>query len=285
LAGPGSASSSPFSGSGTLNLSSDFTRSPTRALNSSSRMDAWVLLHWLRSAKGDQEAEAMKRAISLALPLLLSASVWGLDLSSLSNRDAVSGLKDALAQGSAAAIAKLGVENGFLGNDKVRIPLPEPIHRVEGGLRMLGLKSQADELETTMNRAAEKAVPEAKPLFVQAIRRMSIEDAKGILTGGDTSATEYFRKTTSDDLTRKFLPIVTQVTHKVGLTEQYDRFAKQGAKLGLIDAKQAKIEDYVTQKALDGLFLMLAEEEKKIRKDPVGSATGMARKVFDLLKQ
>src|ERR1700751_1722876 len=121
----------------------------------------------------------------VALALLLSAFPWALDLASLSNRDAVSGLKDALTQGSAAAIAKLGVENGFLGNDKVRIPLPEPIHRVEGGLRMLGRKSQADELETTMNRAAEKAVPEAKPLFVQAIRRMSIEDAKEILTGGD----------------------------------------------------------------------------------------------------
>jgi hypothetical protein len=227
----------------------------------------------------------MKKVASFALPLLLSASAWGLDLSSLSNRDAVSGLKDALTQGSAAAIGKLGVENGFLGNEKVRIPLPEPIHRVEGGLRMLGLKSQADELETTMNRAAEKAVPEAKPLFVQAIRRMSIEDAKGILTGGDTSATEYFRKATSEDLTRKFLPIVTQVTHKIGLTEQYDRFAEQGARLGLIDAKQARIEDYVTQRTLDGLFLMLAEQEKQIRKDPVGSATGMARKVFDLLKQ
>lgn len=225
----------------------------------------------------------MKRIVALAL--LVSASAWALDLASLSNRDAVSGLKDALSQGSAAAIAELGVENGFLGNDKVRIPLPEPIRRAEGGLRMLGLKSQADELETTMNRAAEKAVPEAKPLFVEAIRRMSIQDAKGILTGGDTSATEYFRKTTSADLARKFLPIVTQVTHSIGLTEKYDNFAQEGARLGLLDPKQASIEDYVTQKTLDGLFLVLAEEEQKIRKDPVGSATGMARKVFDLLKR
>lgn len=227
----------------------------------------------------------MNRAVSFVVPLWLTASAWGFDLSSLSNRDAVAGLKDALTQGSAAAIGKLGVENGFLGNDKVRIPLPEPIHRVEGGLRMLGLKSQADDLETTMNRAAEKAVPEAKPLFVQAIRTMSVEDAKGILTGGDTSATEYFRRTTSEQLTRKFLPIVTQVTRSIGLTEKYDRFAEQAATLGLIDAKQAKIEDYVTQKTLDGLFLMLAEQEKQIRKDPVGSATGVARKVFDLLRQ
>ena len=227
----------------------------------------------------------MNRVVSFVVLLALSASAWGFDLSSLSNRDAVAGLKDALTQGSAAAIGKLGVENGFLGNDKVRIPLPEPIHRVEGGLRMLGLKSQADELETTMNRAAEKAVPEAKPLFVQAIRKMSVEDAKGILTGGDTSATEYFRRSTSAELTRKFLPIVTQVTRSIGLTEKYDRFAEQAATLGLIDAKEAKIEDYVTQKALDGLFLMVGEEEKQIRKDQVGTATGMARKVFDLVRQ
>lgn len=215
--------------------------------------------------------------------MVISAQALAVDLSSLSNADAVGGLKDALIQGSAAAVSKLGVENGFLGNDKVKIPLPDALKRVEGGLRLLGMKKQADELVTAMNRAAEKAVPEAKALLVGAVKKMSVQDAKGILTGGDTAATEYFRKTTSGELTQKFLPIVTKATAKVGLAEKYNNLAGKGAQLGLVDAKQAKIESYVTQKTLDGLFLMIAEQEQAIRKDPVGSATGMAKKVFGLL--
>jgi hypothetical protein len=192
-------------------------------------------------------------------------------------------LKEALTQASGTAVARLGVENGFLGNDRVRIPLPDSIRRIEGGLRLIGMQRQADELVTTMNRAAEQAVPEAKALLVGAVRNMSVNDAKGILTGGDTAATEYFRTTTSAQLTQKFLPIVTAATRKVGLAEKYNEIAGAGARLGLVDAKQARIEDYVTQKALDGLFLMIAEQEKAIRKDPVGAATGMAQKVFGLL--
>lgn len=215
--------------------------------------------------------------------MVIISQALALDLGSLSNADAVSGLKDALTQGSATAVSKLGVENGFLGNDKVKIPLPDALKRVEGGLRLLGMKKQADELVTAMNRAAEQAVPEAKTLLVSAVKNMSVQDAKGILTGGDTAATEYFRKTTSDQLKQKFLPIVTKATAKVGLTEKYNNLAGKGAQLGLVDAKQAKIENYVTQKTLDGLFLMIAEQEKAIRKDPVGSATGMAKKVFGLL--
>lgn len=215
--------------------------------------------------------------------MVLSAQALALDLGSLSNADAVSGLKDALAQGSIAAVSKLGVENGFLGNDKVKIPLPDALKRVEGGLRLLGMQKQADELVTAMNRAAEQAVPEAKTLLLGAIKNMSVQDAKGILTGNDTAATEYFRKSTSSQLTAKFLPIVTKATAKVGLAEKYNELAGKGAQLGLVDAKQARIENYVTQKTLDGLFLMVAEQEKAIRKDPVGSATGMAKKVFGLL--
>ena len=215
--------------------------------------------------------------------IVISTQAFALDLGSLSNADAVRGLKDALIQGSAAAVSKLGVENGFLGNEKVRIPLPDALKRVESGLRMFGMKNEADELVTAMNRAAEQAVPEAKTLLVKAVKNMSVQDAKGILSGGDTAATEYFRKTTSGELTAKFLPIVTKATAKVGLAEKYNKLAGKGAQLGLIDAKQAKIESYVTQKTLDGLFLMIAEEEKAIRKDPVGAATGMAKKVFGLL--
>lgn len=225
----------------------------------------------------------MRIIAGFLLGIVMSAQVLALDLGSLSNADAAGGLKDALMQGSAAAIGKLGVENGFLGNDKVKIPLPDAIKRIESGLRLLGMQRQADELVVAMNRAAEQAVPEAKTLLTGAIKNMSVQDAKGILTGGDTAATDYFRRTTSDQLTQKFLPIVTKATSKVGLAEKYNNLAGQGAQLGLVDAKQAKIENYVTQKTLDGLFLMIAEQEKAIRKDPVGSATGMAQKVFGLL--
>jgi hypothetical protein len=225
----------------------------------------------------------MRFAIGFVAWMIIAAPAVSAGWADLSNKDAVSGLKDALTQGSAAAIGKLGVENGFLGNDRVKIPLPDAIRRVEGGLRLMGMQRQADELVTAMNRAAEQAVPEAKALLTGAIKNMSVEDAKGILTGGDTAATEYFRKATSVQLTQKFLPIVTAATHKVGLAEKYNNIAGKGAKLGLVDAKQAKIEDYVTQKTLDGLFLMVAEQEKAIRKDPVGAATGIAQKVFGLL--
>ena len=215
--------------------------------------------------------------------LVISAQALALDLGSLSNADAVSGLKDALTQGASAAVSKLGVEKGFLGNDKVKIPLPDAIKKVESGMRLLGMQKQADELVTAMNRAAEQAVPEAKALLVASIKSMSVQDAKGILTGSNTAATEYFRKTTSGQLTAKFLPIVKKATAKVGLAEKYNNIAGKGVQLGLVDAKQAKIEDYVTQKTLDGLFLMVAEQEQAIRKDPVGTATGMAKKVFSLL--
>jgi Protein of unknown function (DUF4197) len=217
--------------------------------------------------------------------MVISTQALALGLGNLSNADAVSGLKDALAQGSAAAVSKLGVENGFLGNDKVRIPLPDALKRMEGGLRLLGMQKQADDLVIAMNRAAEQAVPQAKVLLISAIRKMSVQDAKGILTGGDTAATEYFRKTTSSQLAAKFLPIVTKATAKVGLAQKYNLLAGRGAQLGLVDAKQAKIENYVTQKTLDGLFLMIAEQEKAIRRDPAGSATGMAKKVFGLLRR
>ena len=225
----------------------------------------------------------MRVIAAFLVGMVLSTHAFALDLGSLSNADAASGLKDALSQGAAAAVSKLGVTDGFLGNDKVKIPLPDALKRVESGLRLLGMQRQADELVTTMNRAAEQAVPEAKALLVGAVKNMSVQDAKGILTGGNTAATEYFRKTTSAQLTEKFLPIVTKVTSKVGLAEKYNNLAGQGAQFGLVDAKQAKIENYVTQKALDGLFLMIAEQEQAIRKDPVGAATGMARKVFGLL--
>jgi hypothetical protein len=148
----------------------------------------------------------------------------------------------------------------------------------------MGMKKQADELVVTMNRAAEAAVPEAKALLVDAVKKMSVQDAKSILTGGDTAATEYFKRATSAQLTQRFLPIVTAWTQKVGLAQQYNGIVERGAALGLV-GQDEKIENYVTRKALDGLYLMIGEQERAIRKDPVGAATGAAKQVFGLLKR
>ena len=211
---------------------------------------------------------------------LFTAPVVAIGLADLSNKDTVAGMKEALTKGSQAAVEMLAKQDGFLGNDRVRIRLPESLHQVEGLMRCLGMGKYADELVTTMNRAAEAAVAEARPLLVNAVKNMSVQDAKGILTGGEDAATQYFKRSTSAGLTGKFLPIVKKATQKVKLADKYNEFAGKGAKLGLIDQKDADLNNYVTQKALDGLFLMIAEEEKKIRKDPVGSASSIISKVF-----
>ena len=150
-------------------------------------------------------------------------------------------------------------------------------------MRNFGMSKQADELILTINRAAEAAVPEAKTLLVDAVRKMSVQDAKGILTGGQDSATQYFKRTTSEQLRARFLPIVQKATAKVQLAEKYNEYAEKGAKFGVIRKEDANLDNYVTQKALDGLYLMIAEEEKAIRKDPVSAAGNLARKVFGAL--
>lgn len=215
-----------------------------------------------------------------ALSLSLAASAGAVSLADLSNQDAVQGLKTALVQGADTAVSQLGTANGFLGNAKVKIPLPESLQKAERVMRMVGMGAQADELVTSMNRAAEMAVTEAKPLLVDAVKRMSVQDAKGILTGGDDAATQYFRRTTSAALTQKFLPIVKQMTARVNLAQLYNQYAGQAAAFGVISAKDANIDDYVTRKALDGLFLVIAEQERAIRKDPIGSASKIVQKVF-----
>ncbi|HJW02312.1 MAG TPA: DUF4197 domain-containing protein [Azospira sp.] len=201
----------------------------------------------------------------------------------VSNTDAVSGLKEALVRGSEAAVGQLGKKDGFLGNAKVKIPLPGALEDAANMMKKFGMGRQADELVETMNRAAEAAVVEAKPLLVNAVKQMSVKDAQGVLTGGDDAATQYFKRTTSAPLTEKFLPIVKQATAKVQLADKYNQFAGKAAKLNLIDQKDANLDDYVTRKALDGLFLMIAEEEKAIRKDPVGTGSKLLGTVFGSL--
>jgi hypothetical protein len=215
--------------------------------------------------------------------LLFAATAYALSLDALSNKDASGGLKEALTQGAGKAVAALGRTDGFLGNPKVKIPLPDSLKQVEGMMRTFGLGKQADELVTAMNRAAEAAVPEARTLLVNSVKQMSVQDAKGILTGGDDAATQYFKRTTSGPLAEKFRPIVKKAMQKVKLAEKYDQFAGKAAQFGLIKDEDAHLDNYVTQKTLDGLYLMIAEEEKSIRKDPVSAAGSLARKVFGAL--
>jgi hypothetical protein len=227
----------------------------------------------------------MRGAILAAFAALVMgwAGQAAAQLENISNREAVSALRTALDKGSRAAVEQLGRENGFFGDARVKIPLPESLQRAERTMRRFGMGKYADELVLSMNRAAEAAVPEAKQLFVDSVKKMTVQDAKGILTGGETAGTEYFRRTTSQQLHQRLLPIVKKSTAKVGVAQTYSRYAQKGAAFGLVKQEQADLDEYVTQKALDGLYFMVAEEEKKIRKDPVGTASSIIKKVFGAL--
>jgi hypothetical protein len=222
--------------------------------------------------------------LSFVIAMFALAAPAAAGVADLSNADAVNGLKQALTDGSAAAVKMLGQDNGYFGNAKVKIPLPPNMQKIESGLRMMGMKKQTDELVLSMNRAAEAAAPEAKQLLVDAVKKMSVQDAKAILTGGDTAATDYFRRTTQDQLTQRFLPIVKKSTDRVGLAQQYNSLAGQGASLGLVKKDDATIETYVTRKALDGLYLMIAEQEKAFRQNPVGATSDIVKKVFGAIR-
>lgn len=225
----------------------------------------------------------MHRAIMAVCLLVTAVSAQALSINDISNTDAVAGLKEALQQGAGSAVGKLGKVDGFLTNERVKIPLPESLRKADKTLRKFGMGKYADELVVTMNRAAEAAVPEAKALLIDAVKGMSVEDARGILTGGDTSATDYFRRRTSLPLAEKFRPIVQDATAKVGLTRSYNNFAGKASRWGLISKEQANLDDYVTQRALEGLFVMIADEEKTIRANPVEQGSRIITKVFGAL--
>jgi hypothetical protein len=224
-------------------------------------------------------------ARAFAFFLLAFAFPVQASLDALTNTDASAGLKAALEKGAGVAVDLLGKTDGFLGNGAVKIPLPDSLKKYEKLMHSVGMGKYADELVLTMNRAAEAAVPEAKKLFSDSIRKMSVQDAKGILTGGQTSGTEYFKRSTTDQLKEKFLPIVKKATARVKLAEKYNQYAQKGVQFGLVKKEQANLDDYVTQKALDGLFFMVAEEEKKIRQDPVKAGSDIIKKVFGALQK
>jgi hypothetical protein len=223
----------------------------------------------------------------LLLLLLLSAGLnaYAINFNNLSNQDAIAGLKTALNKGTNNAVSTLGKTDGFFANDRVKIPLPDSLQKIDHTLRSVGMGKYADELVLTMNRAAEAAVPEAKTLLVTAVKEMTVQDAKGILSGGDTSATDYFRNKTSQKLAAKFLPIVKNATAKVGVAQKYNQLAGSATRFGLVDESQINLENYITQKALDGLFLMIADEEKGIRAHPLEQGSKLLSKVFGSILQ
>ena len=202
----------------------------------------------------------------------------------LASEDATRALTQALTQSIEATVDKLGVMNGFLDNPKVKITLPGSLQKAEGLMRSLGISKHADNLIVAVDRAAETATADAKPILLEAMQNMSINDATGILTGGDGSVTKYFRSATAEELSQKFLPIVKNATDQAGLLKRYNEFAGKGMKFGLVPEKHANIENYVTQKTLDGIFLMMAEEEHAIRNDPVGQGNALLQKVFGSTK-
>jgi len=221
--------------------------------------------------------------VGIAAAVMTWAAPAMAQLERLTTGEATAGLKAALEKGSLAAVSSLGRQDGFWGNARVRIPLPDSLQRAERVMRRVGMGKYADELHVAMNRAAESAVPEAREFFVNSVKKMTVEDAKGIVSGGDTAGTAYFRRTTSAELHKRFLPIVRKATAKVSLAQKYDRYAERARALGLVKEQDADLDEYVTRKALDGLFLMVGEEEKKIRKDPLGTGSSIIRKVFGSL--
>jgi hypothetical protein len=212
--------------------------------------------------------------------------MWAFDVpaADVSESDAALGVRAALERGAVAAVGLLGRNGGFLDNPKVRIQLPGYLNEAAKVLKYTGQQRRVDELVTAMNRAAEAAVPEAKTLLVNAVRSMSVEDGRQILTGGDNSATQFFATKTRAPLAVKFLPIVTKATERVSLADKYNRVAGQVASLGLVSKDESNIQNYITGKALDGLYLMIGEEERKIRKDPVGTGSAILKKVFGALR-
>jgi hypothetical protein len=198
----------------------------------------------------------------------------------LGETEAASGVRAALERGADSAVSMLGRPGGFLDDPKVRIPLPGALDRAASLLRAVGQQQRVDDLVNSMNRAAEMAVPEAKPLLLNAVHAMSVEDAVKIVRGGDTSVTDFFAAKTRAPLGEKFLPIVTAETRKVSLAAKYNAVASKGSTFGLVKPEDANVEQYVTRKALDGLFFMIGQEEKKIRADPVATGSAILKSVF-----
>ena len=221
-----------------------------------------------------------RREFTVALALI---GAWGWEsawAAGFTESEAANGIRSALERGAVAAIGSLGRTDGFLGNPRVRIPLPGILSEAANLLRVTGQQKRVDELVTAMNRAAEAALPEARSLLVYTAKSISVQDAIRIVRGGGDSVTKYFAGKTRGPLGERFLPIVTRATERVALADKFNAVAGRAGKLGLLRGDDTNIQRYVTGKALDGLYLMIGEEERKIRSDPVGTGSAILRKVF-----
>ncbi len=204
----------------------------------------------------------------------------GLGKKSPSNEKIASGLKEALTIGTGNAVSQTGRVDGYFGNAAIKILMPEKLRTLEKGLRAAGQGAKIDEFVLSMNRAAERAAPQAKEIFWGAIKEMTFDDARKIFTGGDTAATEYFKSKTTEKLTTAFRPIVAQATQEVGVTRQYKELTGRMASLPFANTRSLDIDEYVVGKSLDGLFSVLAQEEKKIRTQPAARVTSLLQEVF-----
>jgi len=211
---------------------------------------------------------------------LLTATWPGWLRAAANESDAAAGVRAALERGALAAVSLLGRTDGFLGDPRVRIPLPGYLEKAAKLMKATGQGRRVDELVTAMNRAAEAAVPEARTLFVSTVKNMSVEDALSVVRGGPTSVTDYFAGKTRAPLGQKFLPIVTRATEKVKLADRYNQLASKAAGMGLLKGDEVSVQQHVTSRALDGLYLMIGEEEKKIRADPLKTGSAILQKVF-----
>lgn len=225
----------------------------------------------------------MLRTIVFLTGLALSASAWALSLSDINQGDASQALKDALSQGTKVAVQQLGQPGGFSNDPDVRIELPGNIGKASRMLKIMGMGAQVESLENGMNKAAERAVPQAQSLLLDAVKKMTVADAKAILAGGNDSATQYLNKTSREQIRAKFLPIIKEATDQVGVAQQYNALASKASGLGAVDPRYGSVEGYVTEQALEGLFTVIAEQEASIRQDPAQAATSVAKKVFGML--
>ncbi len=223
-------------------------------------------------------------AMCAALAALAASPARAGALDGVTDGEASGALRAALTRGADAAVTSLGTTGGFMNNPEVRIPLPSGLRQAKGALRMMGRGKEVDNLEKAMNQAAERAVPKAKTMLVDAVKSMSVADAKQILTGGDDSVTKFFRAKTEDGLTQSFLPVVSEQVAALNLARSYDRLAGQGAKVGLIKGDAVSMDRYVTARALDGLYLMIAKEERALRANPLQAGSQLIGKVFGLLR-
>lgn len=243
-------------------------------------------MNWTRMSLTGLVCFVLLTGIAFAQTTRTRRSTTPRQTSNVSNTDIADGLREALFQGVKNAISDLGRENGFLDNSRVRIPLPKNLQKTEKTLRALGQGRRVDEFVESMNHAAEEAVPVAADIFFDSVKQMTFSDARNILLSGQTdAATEFFRRTSEDRLRDEFRPIVERFTEEVGVTQKYKAMIGRYSFMGKIVGEDASdIDGYITEKALDGLFLMMADEERRIRRDPVRRTTSLLRKVFGILR-